>query len=114
VDLMDDICVALTGTDKPEQIEKLLDYLKNPEVVRPQDHVRWLIRLLSNRHSRDVAWKWLRDEWSWIEKKFGSDKSYDYYPRYAAMSLRTPKHLDEYTKFFSKMKDNPALKRVIE
>jgi len=113
-DLQSDICAAVTSTRDADNIDFLIASLKDNTLVRPQDHVRWLVMLLRNRQARDKAWEWLKSEWSWIEDKFGGDKSYDYYPRYAAVSLTSAKHLEEYKDFFSKLSKNPALKRVIE
>jgi aminopeptidase N len=67
-----------------------------------------------NRYSRDKAWKWLRENWDWIKETFGSDKSYDHYPRYAGSTLSTKEQLNEYIQFFEPMKSDPALTRTIE
>lgn len=69
---------------------------------------------MRNRYSRDLTWKWVKDNWSWIEKTFKHDASYDYFPRYIAGSLVTKKQLDEYLAFFEPMKKDLALKRNIE
>ena len=56
-----------------------------------------------------MTWQWLRDNWSWIEESFGSDKSYDAFPRYAGSVLMTAQELKEYKEFFS-----PLRSRVLE
>jgi aminopeptidase N len=70
----------------------------------------WLVR---NRDGRVVTWQWMRDNWDWITKTFGGDKSYDDFPRYAATSLVTRQQLSEYHAFFKPMQNEPALARVI-
>jgi len=113
VDLKQDIVGALTLTHDTSQVQCLLDRLKDSARVRPQDLDRQLIYLMRNRYGREAAWKWLRDNWTWIEKTFGGDKSYDNFPRYAASSFNTRKLLEEYHDFFSPMQDQPALNRNI-
>lgn len=108
-----DIASALTTTKQPKQIERLLARLKDADKVRPQDLARWVAYLLRNRHGRTAAWKWLRDNWDWIEKTFAGDKSYDYFPRYAANAFSTRQLLKEYEEFFSPMLDDLAIARNI-
>jgi aminopeptidase N len=57
--------------------------------------------------------KWLRDNWKWIEKTCAGDKSYDYFPRYAANAFNTRELLKEYQEFFTPMLDNLAIARNI-
>ncbi len=112
-DLRQDIAIGITSTRIPEQIDRLLETMKNSHIVRPQDVTRWFVYLIRGRESREKTWTWLRDNWQWVFDTFGSDKSYDDYPRYSASALSTQTHLDEYKKFFNPKKDNIALKRVI-
>ncbi|HSD55757.1 MAG TPA: ERAP1-like C-terminal domain-containing protein, partial [Candidatus Saccharimonadales bacterium] len=113
VDLKQDIMGALTAERDTANIETLLSRLKDSDQVRQQDVDHWLVYLLRSRFARPQAWDWLRDNWGWIEETFGSDKSYDYFPRYAASAFSTQKLLDEYKAFFEPMKDQPALTRNI-
>ena len=113
-DLKEDIRGAVTCVKDSASIEWVLGMLTNTELIRPQDTTYWFIYMLINRYARERTWQWLRDNWTWIEKTFGSDKSYDYYPRYAGQFLMTRRQLQEYTDFFTPMLDNIGLKRVIE
>lgn len=113
-DLKEDIRGAVTCVKDSASIERVLGMLTNTELIRPQDTTYWFIYMLINRHARERTWQWLRDNWTWIEKTFGSDKSYDYYPRYAGQFLMTRRQLQEYTDFFTPMLHNLGLKRVIE
>lgn len=112
-DLQQDIASGLTSTKDPAVISQLLELIKDEKTVRPQDAAHWFVWLIRNRDGRTVAWQWLQDNWSWVEKTFGGDKSYDDYPRYAAGSLMTRSELNEYHAFFTPKQDVPALKRVI-
>ena len=113
-ELQQSICSALTSTRNPKVISKLLKLLKNTSIIRTQDTARWIIYLMQNKYSKTRTWKWLRDNWSWINITFSGDKSYDDFPRYAAAILSTTKQLREYESFFRPMLINPALTRVIE
>lgn len=113
-ELKEDIASAITSTRNPEVIERLLGILKDQSIVRPQDFMRWFVWLLRNRYSRVATWRWGRDEWSWLEKTFGGDKSYDAFPRYVAICLMTSEQLQEYKDFFEPLKNEVALKRNIE
>lgn len=112
-DLRADIAAGLTSTRDEAVIRRLLSLLTDTSVVRPQDTAYWFVWLLRNRDGRVLTWQWLRDNWSWIEKTFGGDKSYDDYPRYAASGLVTREQLEEYKAFFTPLKSVPALTRVI-
>lgn len=112
-ELSQDICAGITSTRLPEKIDMLLDAIKDPAVVRPQDAARWFVYLIRGRYSRDKAWQWVRTNWQWIEDTFSGDKSYDDYPRYAASGLTTRTQLDEYKAFFEPKQSITALARVI-
>lgn len=113
VDLKLDICDGLTSSEDPETIARLLNTMLDTNTIRTQDTARWFVYLIRNRESRDMAWQWMKDNWDWIEKQFAGDKSYDDYPRYAAMGLSTRSQLEDYKIFFSPLSEQPALKRAI-
>ncbi len=113
VNLKQDIMSALTTTKISSEIKVLLDRLPYGQKVRLQDVDHWLAYLLRSRHAQEQAWDWMRKNWEWIEKNFSGDKSYDYFPRYAASALNTRKRLDEYVKFFGPYKSHPALGRNV-
>lgn len=112
-DLKHDISSALTDTRDPKQAARLLQRLKDADKVRPQDVMRWAAYLMRNRHTRSQAWQWLRDEWDWIEETFGSDKSYDAFPRYAANCFNTHASAKEYRQFFEPKQSDLSLSRNI-
>jgi aminopeptidase N len=112
-ELQQDIASGLTSTKDKETVRKLLSLVMDSSVIRPQDVARWFIWTIRNRDGKELAWDWLRSNWDWIEKTFGSDKSYDDYPRGAASALTTREQLQEYKDFFTPLQDEPALTRVI-
>jgi aminopeptidase N len=113
-ELKSDTCDALTATRDPNVATQLLARLKDGKLVKPQDVDRWLIYLLRNRYTRDIAWQWMVDEWAWLQKTFENDKSYDYLPRYAASCVNTTQYQQKYHDLFDSKLDQPMLKRNIE
>lgn len=113
-DLQLDIAIGLTSTRRPETTQQLLASLQDPTTIRPQDVGRWFAHLIRSRESRAMAWRWLQDNWPWIEKTFAGDKSYDDFIRYAGTTLSTKTELDEFTVFFTPKLNEPALARTIQ
>ena len=113
-DLQNDIAIGLTSTKNPETAEKILANIKDSNVIRPQDASRWFVYLIRMRENRQIAWNWLKENWAWVEEKFGEDKSYDDFIRYAATALLTPNELDDFRQFFEPMENIPALARTIK
>lgn len=113
-DLREDISSGLTSARQPAHIKLLLEQMTDTDTIRTQDNARWFVYLIRNRHARETTWQWMRDKWEWIEQTFGGDKSYDYYPRYAASGLMTQQQRDEYEQFFTSLRSQPALTRVID
>lgn len=112
-DLKADISAALTATRSGDHAGRLLQRLKDPKLVKPQDADRWLVYLMRNRYVRDIAWDWMVAEWTWIEETYGNDKSYDYMPRYAASACNTRQWAIKYKEFFEPKQDQIVLKRNI-
>ncbi|MBH1979991.1 M1 family metallopeptidase [Candidatus Saccharibacteria bacterium] len=113
-ELKQDICIGITSTRIPAKIEQLLAVIKNPDIIKPQDVARWFVYLIRGRESNDASWRWLQENWGWIEDTFGGDKSYDDYPRYSASGLSTQQQLDEYIEFFQPLENVVALSRAIK
>jgi aminopeptidase N len=112
-DLKEDIRSGLTTAREQAQIDRLIRQLTLTDVVRPQDLFGWFARLLGNRHARAKTWSWCRENWPWIVKTFGGDKTFDTFPRYLGSRLRTAAELREFDEFFADKKDEPALTRAI-
>ena len=113
-DLQNDIAIGLTSTKNPETAEKILANIKDSNIIRPQDASRWFVYLIRTRESRQIGWNWLKENWAWVEEKFGDDKSYDDFIRYAATALLTTDELDDFRQFFEPMENIPALTRTIK
>lgn len=113
-ELQQDVCNALASTRDISAAKLILNQLKDGDFVRLQDFDRWIIYLLRNRKARNATWNWFTKNWPWIEQNFGSDKSFDLYPRYAGRVFTSQKWLDKYIEFFEPLKSEIALRRNIE
>lgn len=113
VDLKQELLGALTLTRRDDEAATLLGRVKDGKKVRQHDVDHWVVLLLRNRYAREQSWKWIRDNWGWIEKTFSKDPHYDSWPRYVASAFSTTKHLGEYRKFFEPLKNQVALARNI-
>lgn len=112
-DLQSDIAAALTATRNTQQARFLLSRLTDASLVKPQDADWWFFYLLRNRYAREVTWQWMIDNWAWIEQTYAHDKSYDYFPRFAAATCNTRAWAEKYAAFFGPRTDQIALKRNI-
>lgn len=113
-DLQIDIALGLTSTKFLDTAELILQRIKDPETIRPQDASRWFAYLVRNSDTRATSWNWLRNNWSWVKQTYDGDKSYDVFIRYAANALITRSELKQFKDFFTPMLDQPALSRTIE
>jgi aminopeptidase N len=112
--IREDIMGALCVTEDETQLQRLLNLIPDGSIVRPQDASHWYVNIVRSRVGEPLAWQWLQANWSWIEKTYGGDKSYDDFVRYTAGALSTRQQLQEFRAFFAPLKQQPALKRVIE
>ncbi len=113
-ELKHDISMGITSTQDSKTINRILESIKDLDFIKQQDSMRWIVHLLRNRVSRETTWRWIRDNWKWIKKVFGNDKSYDDFPRYIANFLSKKEQLEEYIKFFKPLSADPILTRAVD
>jgi aminopeptidase N len=113
-DLKADIMAALTSSKDPHEAEALLVRLTDIHLVKPQDADHWLFYLMRNRPTRALTWQWMTDNWGWVEETYAHDKSYDYFPRYAAGICNTVEWAKKYRAFFEPKRENITLRRNID
>lgn len=113
-DLQRDISAGLTSTKDSAVIERLLGLITDASTIRPQDSVQWYVWLLHNRYGRTLAWRWLHDNWSWVNMTFKNDMSYDEFVRYTAGGLINRTQLAEFRDFFMPKQSEPALQRAVQ
>lgn len=112
-ELKSDISAALTLTHSETQAKVLLGRIKDTKIIKPQDADHWLVYLLVNRYTREIAWDWLVANWSWVEQTYRQEATYDSWPRYAAAICNTKDWAAKYKKFFEPKTNQLALKRNI-
>ena len=112
-DIQGDLASGITATRTSSDTSTILAALQQKDTIRPQDIFRWFAYLMRNHYTRTATWRWMRDNWQWIEQTFASDKSLDSFPRYAANALRTSNELTEYTDFFAPHLQDQGLARAI-
>ncbi|HEX6462275.1 MAG TPA: M1 family metallopeptidase [Candidatus Saccharimonadales bacterium] len=108
------IAGGMSATRNLDVVHKLLAHMTDTSIVRLQDTAFWFVYLARKNDAREFAWQWLVDNWGWLMQQFGSDKSLDYFPRYAASAFTGKGWLEKYEAFFTPKKTDPALRRAIE
>ena len=107
-----DLLFATTLARDEKTLEKMMTYLKKPEVVKPQDHFHLFLYLFRNPRVKAKVFNWMEENWDYV-RKISGDKSLDDYPRYTAASIRTEKEFEKYCEFFEPKENDPALARAI-
>ena len=111
---MNDLIGAICYSKDPANIDYLLQLLLQIDVIKTQDTAYWLSYLLYRPASRRKTWIWLQKNWSFIERTFSGDMSYETYPRIAANFIKSADEFKEFKDFFADKKSIPALRRAIE
>ena len=112
-DLKADLLTCITRVKKPQNITSVIDLLKQPKIVRHQDHLAFLAHLLSNPFTKASAEDWVYANWDYI-LEITNTKSTDYYIRVMANNVRTPAEAKRFFDFFDPLSDQPALSRAIQ
>ncbi len=112
-DLKFELLVALSEVKNPEHIATMLSLLKEPKIVKPQDHLYLFIYLRRNKYIRTQAFDWLLNNWGYVEKISG-EKSLEDYPRLLASTIKTPEEKEKFFNFFEQYSKNPVLKRTLK
>lgn len=108
-----EILSVISDARTEKNIKKLVKLLKQPEIVRPQDHIYLVAYMLSNFWTRELTFDWVYQNWDYIYT-LTSDKTMDDYVRVTAARVRNMKQADKFFDFFDQKKDDPALRRSIE
>ena len=110
-DVKFDLLMAMSLMRDSKGLEKVIELLDQPDVVKPQDQFHLFIFLFRNPEVKERVFEWLEGHWDYV-KKISGDKSLDNYPRYMAGSIRTEEEFERYCKFFDPMAKEPALSRA--
>lgn len=106
--------LAILGSfcKEPQHLKQLIALLKQPEIVRPQDHIFLYVYLLRNHRSRSTTLNWLIENWQYVKQLTG-DKSIEDYIRYTAGAIREPNEATKFYDFIDQMTADPVLTRSI-
>ncbi len=111
-DVQESICIGLCGTRDSKVAARIMKWALGPGgVVKPQDIGHWFAYLIRNRHSRELAWQWMVDDWDRLLELFGSGKYMEYFIWYSSGPLSTPQWQARHRKFFEPKLVQPLLKR---
>ena len=111
-ELKSDLRSALTKPRLPENIDYAFSLLKDPTLIKPQDHLGFLLRLRRWRYTRDRALAWLFKNWDYIYQING-EKSIEDYPRYFASTIDRETDAKAFFDFFTPLATNPILARTL-
>lgn len=111
--LKQDIAFALTSTPNVKQLQKIVSEFENAAIIKPQDLRAWYVGVLSNPAGQNLAWTWIRKDWTWLEDTVGGDMEFATFITKTAQVLDTRERFDEFVKFFEPKINTPGLTREI-
>ena len=109
-----DLRNAATNTTDPAEINKLIEYFEDADVIKPQDLRGWFAGVLSNHKGEQAAWDWIRKDWDWLDKTVGGDMEFATFVQVISRVFRTPARLKEFKEFFEPKLNVQLLKREIQ
>lgn len=112
--LKQDLCLATTKLTDPELLTRLVNQFEDASLIKPQDLRAWYRGVLANNAGQQLAWDWLRNEWSWLEATVGGDMEFATFITVTAGVFHTPDRLAEFEEFFTPKLDTPGLTREIQ
>ena len=104
-------CLAKPRTRK--NIDFAFSLLRRPEIVKPQDHLSFLLTLRRWRFTRDRALAWLTENWDYVYKMNG-EKTIEDYPRYFASTIDREDDARKFFDFFTPLSSDPVLARALK
>ncbi|MDG3142332.1 M1 family metallopeptidase [Streptococcus suis] len=104
---------AVSYTKSEANLKTILGYLKDKDVVKPQDLSTWYAFLLSQEFAQETVWNWATDNWEWIKSTLGGDMSFDAFVIIPARILKTQNMFEAYKTFFEPQLDDMAISRNI-
>lgn len=114
INLKQDLCAALTGTHLATEGDQLRAACLNLSIVKPQDTLFFIARLMRNPYQRDATWQWIQTNWSWLMQTFAGDMILVDFIKVASGTLSSTKSAEEFTHFFNTYQSDPAFERAIK
>jgi aminopeptidase N len=114
-EVQESIASALCSTRDVKVGKKIIEWgMMKDGVVRQQDLAHWFAYLIRNRYTREIAWAWFTDNWSYLVKLFGGGKHMEYFIWYSSGPLSTPTWEAKFKEFFTPKLKDLSLKRNIQ
>lgn len=104
------LAAAMTAFEDTNITKQALDMIMTDE-VRLQDAISWIALLFRNRHSREQAWQWYKENWEWIEEHFGKGHLYSYFV--SILSVFSDRQRAKEIEEFFEDKNQAGIKRSI-
>ncbi|TXG68447.1 hypothetical protein EZV62_003382 [Acer yangbiense] len=104
------ILQSLASSPDPDIVLEVLNFLLSNE-VRDQDSVYGLVGL--SLECRETAWRWLKENWDRILKKYGSGMLLHYFVREIVTPLSSNEKAEEVEAFFGS-NVNPAVDQILK
>lgn len=111
-DLKSDLLSVIASAEQSQNTSKLMALLKNPDTIRPQDHLYFFASLLKNPQTKARALAWLPANWDYV-KGLSGDKTLDDYLRVTARAIKRPDEAAAFFAFADKFADTPGLSRAV-
>lgn len=112
-DLKTDIAVAMPKIADQSLLRQMITLFEDSQTIKPQDLRSWYRGVLLNPKGQQLAWDWLRTDWSWLEQSLGGDMEFTAFITVTANAFHTPERLAEFRQFFEPKVDVPGLGREI-
>lgn len=109
-----DISTAITSIKDLDQLKKIVGYFKEANIIKPQDLRGWFAGVLFNNQGEQIAWDWIRKEWSWLDKTVGGDMEFATFITVISLKFRTEQRLAEFKEFFTPKINVQLLTREIK
>ncbi|GFH43334.1 aminopeptidase N [Lactococcus hodotermopsidis] len=106
--------LAVSSTKKMATVDYILSQYRKTALIKPQDLRFWFASLIRREFSQAKAFKWLTENWEWVQEKLGGDMASGDFIEFIGNVFDTADKLNEFTKFTDSFKDEPAFKRLIE
>ncbi|MBR3319953.1 M1 family metallopeptidase [Candidatus Saccharibacteria bacterium] len=111
-ELKNDLRSTLAKPRLPKNINFAFSILNDSPLLKPQDHLSFLLRLRRWKYTKNRALDWTLENWDYIYKING-EKSIEDYPRYLASTIDKEADAEKFFDFFTPLSNDPVLARAL-
>lgn len=100
--------------DAKNHTDELIDLLKKPKIVRPQNHIQLFAKMARNFYTRPAATEWIYQNWDYVKRMTG-EKSIEDYLAVTGSTVRTQEEADRFLEFFgARAEKEPVIRRAYQ